>query len=184
MDVSVAILTGGNSSRFGRAKQLFEVNGKPLFNICYEKFQTLSDDVFLQGEFSGTDADVRGDLVSEKGPLGGIYSALKNARHERVFVLACDMPDLDPRILGLLLEHGESELVVPRWRNGHFEPLCSLYSKSQMPLVEEMLADGTLKISELFGRVEKTSFPIIDEWIEQGLISAGCFRNMNELHSE
>ena len=122
--------------------------------------------------------------MSGKGPLGGIYSALKNARYERVFVLACDMPDLDPRILGLLLDHGESEVVVPRWRNGHLEPLCSLYSKSQMPLVEEMLASGTLKISELFGRVEKTSFPIIDEWIEQGLISAGCFRNMNELHSE
>lgn len=122
--------------------------------------------------------------MSEKGPLGGIYSALKNARYERVFVLACDMPDLDPRILGLLLEHGESDLVVPRWRNGHLEPLCSLYSKSQMPLVEEMLASGTLKISELFGRVMKTSFPIIDEWIEQGLLLAGCFRNMNEPHSE
>jgi molybdopterin-guanine dinucleotide biosynthesis protein A len=184
VDVSVAILTGGNSSRFGRIKQLFKVDGRPLFSICYEKFQPLSDDVFLQGEFSGTDTEVRTDLVSEHGPLGGIYSALKNARHERVFVLACDMPDLDPRILGLLLEHADSDLVVPRWRNGHYEPLCSLYSKNQISLVKDMLASGSLKISDLFGMVEKASFPTIDEWIELGLISASCFRNMNELHTE
>jgi molybdopterin-guanine dinucleotide biosynthesis protein A len=182
--VSVAILTGGNSSRFGRAKQLFEVDGQPLFSLCYEKFLRLSDDVFLQGEFSGARVEIRKDLVSQKGPLGGIYSALRNARHDRVFVLACDMPDLDSRILDLLLEHRESDLVVPTWRNGHYEPLCSLYSRGQIPLVEEMLAGGTLKISELFVRVERVSFPIIDEWIEQGLISGSCFRNMNELHAE
>jgi hypothetical protein len=47
-----------------------------------------------------------------------------------------------------------------------------------------MLASGSLKISDLFGMVEKASFPTIDEWIELGLISASCFRNMNELHTE
>ena len=182
--VSVAILTGGNSSRFGRVKQLFEVNGRPLFSLCLEKFLPLSDDVFLQGRFPGTDAEVRSDLVKQMGPLGGIYSALRNARHERVFVLACDMPDLDPRILDLLLEHVGSELVVPTWRSGHREPLCSLYSRSQTSLIEEMLSSGTLKISKLFSRVEDTSFPIIDDWIEQGRLSASCFRNMNEMHTE
>ncbi|MCJ2669121.1 MAG: molybdenum cofactor guanylyltransferase [Thermoplasmata archaeon] len=181
MHVSVAILTGGNSSRFGRSKQLHEIEGRPLYSMCYEKFTPLSDDVFLQGGFAGADVDVRGDIVSGVGPIGGLYSALMNARHERVFVLACDMPHLDPRILTLLLEHGESELVVPKWRNGYLEPLCSLYSKTQAPILREMMDGGVLKISRLFTKVERSEFPVIDDWIEEGLISKDCFLNMNEM---
>ncbi|MFQ6106237.1 MAG: molybdenum cofactor guanylyltransferase [Thermoplasmata archaeon] len=179
-DVSVAILTGGNSSRFGQSKQLHEIEGKPLFMACYEKFLRLSDDVFLQGEFEGAGVDTREDLVTGKGPLGGIYSALKNARHERVLVIACDMPHIDSRILNLLLAH-DAELVVPRWRNGYLEPLCSVYSKKHAREIEEMLEEGTLKISRLFQRVEGIKFPTIENWIESGLISAECFYNMNEL---
>lgn len=179
-DVSVAILTGGNSSRFGRSKQLHEVDGKPLFNVCYEKFRSLSDDVFLQGEFAGAEIETRKDLVSGKGPIGGLYSALMNAKHQRVLILACDMPHLDPRILSLLLEY-DGDLVVPKWRNGYLEPLCSLYSKKQASIVEEMLANRELKISKLFAKVERSEFPIIEEWIEKGLISPECFVNLNEL---
>lgn len=180
-DVSVAILTGGDSSRFGRSKQLHEIGGKPLYSICYEKFRRMSDDVFLQGKFAGAGIEVREDLVSGKGPIGGLYSALMNARRERVFVLACDMPYLDPGILDLLLEYKESALVVPKWRNGYLEPLCSLYLKRQAPLLREMIENGVLKISKLFGKVEKLEFPIIEDWIERGLISPSCFFNMNEL---
>lgn len=180
VDVSVAILTGGNSSRFGRSKQLHEIEGRPLSNLCYEKFSPLSDDVFLQGEFVGAEIETRKDLISGKGPIGGLYSALMNAKHQHVLILACDMPHLDPRILSLLLEY-DSDLVVPKWRNGYLEPLCSLYSKNQAPIVKEMLANGELKISKLFAKVEKSEFPIIEDWIEKGLISPECFYNMNEL---
>ena len=180
MRVSIAILTGGNSARFGRLKQLFEVEGRPLYNICYEKFQPLSDDVFLQGRFDGADT-ARKDVVEGKGPLGGIYSALINARYERVFVLACDMPHLDPRVLSLLLEH-EGNIVVPRWRSGYLEPLCSLYSKNQLSVIEGMLSEGVLKISELFSRIENVKYPVVEEWIEKGLVTKDSFYNMNELH--
>ncbi|MFQ5910233.1 MAG: molybdenum cofactor guanylyltransferase [Thermoplasmata archaeon] len=180
-DVSVAILTGGNSSRFGRPKQLYEVGGKPLFGICRERFEPLSDDVFLQGSFAGAGSDVREDLVSGKGPIGGLYSALMNARRERVFVLACDMPYLDSGVLGLLLEHEDTDLVVPMWRNGYLEPLCSLYSKRQARLLREMLDDSVLKISKLFEMVERKEFPIIENWIERGLVPPNCFLNVNEL---
>jgi molybdopterin-guanine dinucleotide biosynthesis protein A len=91
------------------------------------------------------------------------------------------MPHLDPRILTLLLEHGESELVVPKWRNGYLEPLCSLYSKTQAPILREMMDGGVLKISRLFQKVERSEFPVIDDWIEEGLISKDCFLNMNEM---
>lgn len=176
----MAILTGGNSSRFGRSKQLHEVDGKPLSNVCYEKFSPFSDDVFLQGEFAGAETETRKDLVRGKGPIGGLYSALVNAKHQRVLILACDMPHLDPRILSLLLEY-DSDIVVPKWRNGYLEPLCSLYSKKQTPIIEEMLENRELKISKLFSKVEKAEFPIIEEWIEKGLISSECFFNLNEL---
>ena len=32
------------------------------------------------------------DAVAGAGPLGGLYTALLDARHDRVLVLACDMP--------------------------------------------------------------------------------------------
>ncbi|MCK4443065.1 MAG: molybdenum cofactor guanylyltransferase [Thermoplasmata archaeon] len=177
-EVSIAILTGGKSTRFGSNKLLFELEGKKLVQRVYDKVKEFSDDVFLQGSSIDGLAHWE-DLVSDKSSLGGIYSALKNSKHEKTIVVAGDLPHIDTRMMSLLLENQEFDAVVPRWRSGHREPLCALYSKNLIPTIEEMFDANDLKISHVFGRAGRVKWIEVDALIESGGLSRECFKNLN-----
>jgi molybdopterin-guanine dinucleotide biosynthesis protein A len=178
--ISISILCGGQAKRFGQDKALYRVNGRPMLLQILDKFKPFSEDVFLQGAVNGfsEEANIYPDLVEARSPLGGIYSSLVNARYEKLFVVACDMPFVDVRILHELLEHEEHDIVVPRWRSGHFEPLCALYSKSLIPGIEAQIKEEDFKISKLFDNVSLGTLDI-DELIGNGRLATGCFRNIN-----
>ncbi len=178
-EISVAILTGGKSRRFGSNKLVFEVDGRKLVHRVYDKVHDFSDDVFFQGNSVENLESSKDDIMEGKGPLGGIYSALKNSRYEKTIVLAGDLPHVDPRILDELSMRANADLVVPRWRNGHREPLCALYSKALVLLIEQMFENGDMKISHLFDQVERVDWIDIDGLVESGEIDRSCFRNMN-----
>ncbi|MFO8109647.1 MAG: molybdenum cofactor guanylyltransferase [Thermoplasmata archaeon] len=188
--ISIAILCGGISSRFGSSlscqekskrkgdKLLYIIAGDPLYKLNYKKFQPSSTDVFLQGM---TVDGLRSydDIVKNKGPLGGVYSALHNAKYEHVFVVGADMPLVKSTILKEFERYVDHPLVVPRWDSGYIEPLCSIYSKSALPTIKKMLKQDVLKVSELYERIENVLYISIESLIEMKKITADCFTNIN-----
>jgi molybdopterin-guanine dinucleotide biosynthesis protein A len=62
--------------------------------------------------------------------------------------------------------------VVPRYRDGKFEPLFAAYNRAIIPLIEKQIAGGDRKISSLFPAC-RTKFVAMDgqKW----------FRNLNTL---
>lgn len=180
MEISIAILCGGKSRRFGRDKTKIKIDKEPLFRIMYEKFSRFSADTFFQvSKHTDHIADNEHyDIIENKGPLGGIYSALYRARNDKLFVIACDLPLIDVNILRELRKHLEYDAVVPRWSNGLIEPLCAIYSKSLMKRIEEMIDKDILKVSRLFEKV-KVKWVDIDALISKGIISKDSFRNVN-----
>jgi len=181
-DVSIAVLCGGKSTRFGSDKAVHLVGGKPMYRHVLDKLSGLSDDLFMQVAKDNTsiEGNVKEDLVPAMGPLGGIFSALSHATHDRVFVVACDMPFLDPRIFNELVMAGDADIVVPRWRDGRTEPLCAIYAKTVTPIARRLLDGGQTRVAGLFHRVEGTVYLPIDELIEQGRLNRDCFFNINE----
>lgn len=181
--VSVAILCGGKSSRFGEDKLYYRINGLPLFKIVYEKFKDLTDDIFLQGAMVKENGGLLcyRDRVEDRGPLGGIYSALMNAKHDLVFVMAADMPDVDPRIFLEMKKYDNYYVVVPVWNSRYHEPLCAIYSKDMMPIIKTMLDKGILKVSRLYESVLHVRHLDIADLIEKGKIDKNCFANLNEI---
>ncbi len=177
-EVSIAILTGGKSTRFGSNKLLFELEGKKLVNRVYDKVKQFSDDVFLQGNSIDGLAH-KDDLISDKSSLGGIYSALKNSRNEKTIIVAGDLPHIDTRMIQMLVDNAGYDAVVPLWREGHREPLCALYSKCLIPHMEEMLSVGNLKISHVFEKAGRVKWIDIDGLIESGQLDEECFKNLN-----
>lgn len=89
--------------------------------MLYERFRLYSSEVLLQErETEGYDVPVRTDIVEQRGPLSAILSSLVRSDHRWVFVVAGDMPYVDPRIIGILQEEiGYSEkMVMPQWEEG------------------------------------------------------------------
>jgi molybdenum cofactor guanylyltransferase len=144
---SAAILAGGQATRFGgRDKGALIVDGQTIRDRQLAVLSRVTDDVMIVGR------DVP-DLIPGCGPLGGVHSALARARHDVVFVIACDMPFVTERLLRYLLDlAGAADVVVPRTARG-YHPLCAVYTRACIEPIERRLTRRTLKMVDLLADV-------------------------------
>ena len=181
-DLSITILCGGDASRFGADKTRVKIGEQPLYKVIWDKLEDKSDDIFLQtAPGDEYDLPTSEDLIPKGGPLGAIYSALTHAKHDWLFVSACDLPYLDPRIVDELCLRAEegSEVVIPRWENGYLEPLTAIYNVSVLPQLKEILENGTRKITDFLDRLDEVKEVSVEGLVESGKIPPNCFYNVN-----
>ncbi len=149
--VSIAILTGGLSKRFGKDKMKEPlINGKRMPCYIGEKLKILSDDLFTVGK-KVCDFKNYKDLKMVNSPLSGIYTALYYSKHEYVFIVAGDLPFLNVGVVKILLkklENNEVDVITP-FVKGFFEPLFSVYRKSLIKKIDEMLKEKDFKVNNL-----------------------------------
>jgi molybdopterin-guanine dinucleotide biosynthesis protein A len=81
------------------------------------------------------------DQYLNKGPLGGIHSALRKASGDAIFVVAGDMPLLDKYLIIRQLNYfmnNNYKVIIPRV-NSLIEPLHGIYSRSILNSLEDLL---------------------------------------------
>ena len=153
-DFSVAILVGGQSRRMGQNKALLDVDGVPLLQRVIDPVRNLTNDLFLVTNtpeiYRRFGVRMVGDVMPGKAALGGIYTALLTARHEWVFLLACDMPKLDPNVITFLAEHRVGvDVVTPRIES-HPETLHTFYRQSCRSLIKPRLTANELRVTDVY----------------------------------
>ncbi len=179
--ISAAILAGGTSRRMGRNKALLPYRGRPLIAHVFETLNPLFEDIFLvtndPGLFDFLPCPKIPDRVPGKGPIAGIDAALAHSRTPFVLVVGCDAPFLSSRLLELLVEKTDgSDLVIPCGPRGP-EPLCAVYGKGCLPLIEESLRTGDLRLMDLGKRLHTREIPVEEVTaVDPGFHS---FRNIN-----
>ena len=139
----------------GTNKALLRVDAQEtLIARVIKNLQPLSDDIIVVSntpELFG-DLPVRQtcDLYPGAGPLAGVQAGVQAARQLWSLVVACDMPLVDHRLVRfmILLSEGH-DLVVPR-RNGEFEPLHALVSKTCLPAIESRLKAGQRRVISFY----------------------------------
>ena len=158
--LSGIVLAGGRSRRLGLDKALIRTgSGQTLVEQAFSLLVSRCDDVHvvvdrpdrpLPGALAGAAVP---DQRPGCGPLGGIYTGLRNARHDLGIVLACDMPFVQQGVLDLLLAClSEADALVPR-ALGRTQPLLAAYRKSCLPAIKAMLDRGELTVERLLERV-------------------------------
>jgi molybdenum cofactor guanylyltransferase len=167
VDSTAVILAGGASSRMGTDKSLMDIDGVPLIQRLIAQLQGRFREVLISADnpapYRGTGLRVIGDDLPGQGPLAGIAAALDKARTPTVFVVACDVPDIDQRFLRrLLAEARRADCAAPRRADGKWEPLFSAWSRSALPAVRAALAEGKRKIDAVFPRVRTTAVDLVD----------------------
>jgi molybdopterin-guanine dinucleotide biosynthesis protein A len=93
------------------------------------------------------------------GPLSGIETALLSGRGDLNLIVACDLPFLETDWLKLLLQTGEnlrSICVVARDGNGRVHPLCGVYGSDCLPVVQQAIDAGRLKLMEIIQELGAT----------------------------
>ena len=117
------------------------------------------------------------DRIPGKGPISGVDAALRYSGNPYVLVVGCDAPFLSPLLLELLTRKAEgTDLVIPYGPRGA-EPLCAVYGKGCLPLIEESFRKETFKLVEL-GKRLRTREVSLEEvaTVDPGFRS---FRNIN-----
>jgi molybdenum cofactor guanylyltransferase len=155
LDATAVVLAGGASSRMGREKSLLDIEGIPLIERVLGQLRGRFREVLISAEeaeaFRFTGVRVITDPAPGQGPLMGISVALEEAEADAVFVVACDIPDIDHSVLRRLFDASRgADCAVPRRSDGKWEPLFSMWRRSALPAVREVLSSGRRKIDAAF----------------------------------
>ena len=153
--VTAAILAGGRATRFGgRDKSALIVEGRSILERQIAELLQLTLDVLIVGRQS-PDARARAvpDLVPGAGALGGLHTALTEARGDSTVVVACDMPYVSAPMLGYLAAlTRDADAVVPETERG-YHPLCAAYTRACLEPIARRLSDGRFKVIDFFADV-------------------------------
>ena len=141
----------------GRNKAWLLFGTRPLIAVVLDTLRPLFAELAViaadPAEYTALGVEVRTDLIAGKGPLGGIYTALRYSAADRAFCIGCDMPFAAPALIAHLCQLApDADVVVPRTPKG-FEPLHAVYGKGCLPQLEAMLHANALRTDTLFSRV-------------------------------
>jgi len=170
LEKSAVVLAGGFSKRFGQDKGLLKLAGKPLILHILDKVSTVVDEVLVVVSsksqektytyFLKQNAKTVIDKYETKNPLVGALTGFENAQGKYSLLLPCDTPFISSQIATFLLELCVNKnAVIPRWPNGHIEPLQAVYyTKSALNVANKALEDKKQNMRSMIASLKKVRY--------------------------
>lgn len=186
LNATCLILAGGKGQRLTPDKPLLEIEGRPIIERTAGVAAALFDQVIIVTNTPKKYEFLNLLMVADErqgcGPLMGIYSGLKKAKHDAAFVCAADMPFLSEELIRAQFQEMDCyDIVVPHLKGGP-EFLHAFYTKKCLPFMRENLQADRYKIEKLT-RHSKT-LRLDEDWFQrQGLSDAmnKAFININTM---
>jgi molybdopterin-guanine dinucleotide biosynthesis protein A len=148
--VTGVLLAGGKSRRMGLDKRFLKLGGETLLRRALAVYERVFTEILIVvaepvPELNDIGHRVVTDLIPNCATLGGLYTGLSVASRPRIFAAACDMPFLNPAVIGHLLACCDDDVVMPQLTTG-LQPMHAVYSKACLPYFERMIAMNNLSI--------------------------------------
>ena len=162
------IFAGGQSSRMGEDKALLPFGGyHSLAEYQYCKLQKIFQKVALSTKKEKFDFDcqVIYDKYEVSSPLVALLSVFESLPEiESLFVLSVDAPFVDDVVIGEIMEKvdNKADVIVAQSPSG-VQPLCALYKRSILPLVEAQYKEGNHKLQALLAKANTVHVRFTDD---------------------
>jgi len=177
LKANAIILAGGKNSRMdGQDKAFLEIAGRPLIERIFERLKNLVNEIIVvtncPEKYHCYPVKLAADEKPGLGPLMGLYCGLKASSAKYNFVAACDMPFLNAGLVKYMIDNSDAyDALVPEIDN-QLHPLCALYSRDCLPVIEEMLKQDRREVRSIFPKL-KVRYLAKEELIkfDQGLLS-------------
>jgi molybdenum cofactor guanylyltransferase len=173
--VTALILAGGQSSRMGTDKALLPWQGIPLIQRVVEVAQECCAAVCIVTPWPERYRHLVPNSIhwcleapGNTGPLVALSKGFETVQTPWVLLLACDMPQLDPKVLSdwiaqLPTQDSNSTAVayVPYYQS-RWEPLCGLYRVGGLPTLKAFIAEGGRSFQTWLSRIETVPIEVND----------------------
>ena len=180
-----AVLAGGQSRRFGKDKARFKWQGISFVErVCLALERSgLPVCIILKKDqayyYKDSGRKILPDLYPQQTPLVGLLTALESLPSEWVFVTACDMPAICPRLIkGLihLAQESPAEAIIPVYKSRP-QPLLGLYRRTILEQARNHLRRKELSLQRLLSSLRRH---LVSERLWRSLDPQGTsFLNIN-----
>ena len=179
MNVTGIILAGGKSSRMGEDKGLMLLDGIPMIEHIIHVFKQLNIPILIisnNAKYQQFGFPVFPDIVTDKGPAGGILTALSKTKTSTNIIVSCDTPFItEELILFLFKQHQNSQITYPVHEN-RAHPLIGIYEKETFQLFQESIDLGELKLRSILKKAKTNRVKLPSSLF---LNEKNCLANIN-----
>jgi molybdopterin-guanine dinucleotide biosynthesis protein A len=163
-DITGVVLAGGFSSRMGSNKSLLEIDGYTMIERTHDLLKKIFGEVITSTNepelFEFLNSTKVKDIYPHLGPLAGIHSALSTVKANKIFLISCDMPFIQPSIINYLLKIETEEMIVLPKAKDRIQYFCGIYDKQILSVVESILK----AVSEAKCRNEEVKNSALSMW--------------------
>lgn len=156
-NITAFILCGGKSVRMQTEKGLVNYKGKPFIRWIIEAIIPITSNIILvtsNGDYSLVGLPMIEDIYPEKGPVGGIYTALKLSKTDRNLILSCDVPKITTQLLQTLTEESVQDASVTLLSDGKNDyPLIGVYKNEVLETFADAISADKLKLCSLVNMI-------------------------------
>ena len=151
------ILAGGRSTRFGSDKARAVLSGVPLLLRQARHLELRGHRVTVVASHTGAYDDMGlttiGDIEPERGPVGGLRTALRNVADGWLVLTCCDLLTLSDARLRMLSEHAREEPRPPAavFREDRWQPFPGLYHTALLARPELWRFDAFQSLLDAIG---------------------------------
>lgn len=155
--VTAVILAGGSSSRMKSNKALLPFRGERFIERIFRQMSAIFPEVILVSNspelYRFLPCPIVADAYPGMGALAGIQAGLTQSSTPYIFVVACDMPDLNEQLIRHIVSRAEGvDVVIPESDSG-LEPLHAVYGRSCLGAMDDALFSGRSKIIACFDQL-------------------------------
>ncbi len=177
-DTTAIILAGGKSSRLGEDKGLALLNNIPMIQYIIRVFEDMNLPILIianNNQYQQFGYPVFKDIVSEKGPAGGILTALTHSTTNLNIIVSCDTPFVSKELFNYLLQNHKTPISYASFQNKK-HPLIGIYEKIVLSTFEKNIHENRLKIGFILKELNATEIIVSEEVAKN---NGRCFTNIN-----
>ncbi len=171
MEISAYILAGGKSSRMGSDKGLLPLNEttfiEHIVKALQESFIKNITIVSSNSDYDFLKIKRIKDIYIDKGPVGGIFTALSHSKTEQNLILSVDIPLISTEIIKWLIENIDEEKQIIQVKVlDKVSPLIAIYNKNTASIFEENLIKNQLKLMKIVETIPSKTLDVPEKWCE------------------
>lgn len=168
-EIEAYILAGGKSSRMGSDKGLLPYKGATFIEHIITALNKASINkitiISANKDYDFLEYNRITDIYPNKGPVGGIYTALENSKTKKNIILSVDIPLITAEILTWLIANTNenSPLTQVKIKN-QTSPLFAVYGKQLLTTFHKHIKADELKLRSIIETIPHTTLQVPEKW--------------------